>query len=135
MKFGNFLTGLFVDDLTKVPNLVFGKKRTKDEQMVFMMDASTVNPKGFSTNWGDRFLDPEDRKKTRSARGRRKNNSSKLHQKNVAAQQAAGMESASFRKRRRLGVLDMDELQRLDELEIATPKEAAMFYKMKEIAT
>lgn len=109
-QFARNLFGKAMVDGQKCPSLVFGIKRNHDEQMMFMMDCAAANPNGFPTNWGDRFLDPKDRKKDRSPRSRGKARAYASHVERSKKQQAIGMESRDFRIRRRLGNLHLDEL-------------------------
>lgn len=102
MQFTQKLREMF-NSTPNAPSLIFGLKRSKDEQMMFRMDCAAVNPNGFSANWGDRFLDPKDRKKEPSPRSRWKARGRANHIERSKQQQAIGMESRTFRKRRRLG--------------------------------
>lgn len=99
---------MFPTEGPQAPSLVFGvRDRTPDQQLMFMMDCAIVTGgRGFSLNWGDRFMDLETAN-TSPQKPKRKDLSI------VKAQQAMGMESAAFRKRRRRGEMDDIEIQEM----------------------
>lgn len=121
MRFTNFLTNMMFGnpgDPKPAPALIFGRRNlTPEERLAFYMDCAAAAPSKWPENWGDRFLDPEDRKTPKSARSRAKACGAANHVDMVAKQQAIGMESRSFRKARRNGSLSLKVLEMIKEID------------------